>query len=116
MFAAKQLRESPTASTAPPCAGSLLTCERAEAAAQELAKGELRVESGKASLVSTRNEVRRAWLAVGDILIRERQPELAGHVRRFADQMPPPMMEKEWATARLADQGRDRRTREGPTH
>jgi len=75
--------------------------ERAEAAAQELVKGNLRIEPGKATLVSTRNEVRRAWLAVGEILIRERQPELAAHVSRYADQMPPPRTEKEQIVAKL---------------
>jgi hypothetical protein len=90
--------------------------ERAEAVAQELAQGRLRVEPGKASLVNTRNEVRQAWLAVGDILIRERQPELAAHIRRFADQMTPPLTEKEWVAARMAERAREPRAREGPTH
>ena len=90
--------------------------ERAEAVAQELAQGRLRVEPGKASLVNTRNEVRRAWLAVGDILIRERQPELAAHIRRFADQMTPPLTEKEWVAARIDRRERDPRAREGPTY
>ncbi len=74
--------------------------ERAEAVAQELTHGRLRVEPGKASLVNTRNEVRRAWLAVGDILIRVRQPELAALVKRFSGEMSPPQTEKE----RIADQ------------
>jgi hypothetical protein len=90
--------------------------ERAEAVAQELAQGRLRVEPGKASLVNTRNEVRRAWLAVGDILIRERQPELAAHIRRFADQMTPPLTEKEWVATRMAERAREPRVREGPAH
>jgi len=69
--------------------------ERTEAAAQELAKGRLRIEPGKASLISTCNEVRRAWLAVGDILIREQQPALAAHVRGLIAEMHPPQTEKE---------------------
>jgi hypothetical protein len=74
--------------------------EQAEAVVRELAQGKLRVEPGKVRLVGTRNEVRRAWLAVGDILIRERQPDLAALVRRFSDEMTPPRTEKEWiATA-----------------
>jgi hypothetical protein len=75
--------------------------EQAEAVAQELAQGRLRVEPGKASLVNTRNEVRRAWLAVGDILIRERQPELAAHIKRFADQMTSPLTGKEYVAQQL---------------
>jgi type IV secretory pathway VirD2 relaxase len=90
--------------------------ERADAVAQELAKGELKIESGKASLVATRDEVRRAWRTVGDILIRQRQPELAAQVRRFSDAMPPPQTEKEWLAGRLAARTRDPRAREGPIH
>jgi hypothetical protein len=90
--------------------------ERAEAVAQELAQGRLRVEPGKAGLVNTRNEVRRAWLAVGDILNWQRQPELAAQVRRFTDQMAPPLTEKEWVAARMAGRERYPRAREGPTY
>jgi type IV secretory pathway VirD2 relaxase len=90
--------------------------ERAEAVARELARGKLKIEPGKASLVETRNEVRRAWLAVGDILIRQRQPELAAHVRRFSDEMLPPKTEKEWIASKMAASTRDTRAREGPTH
>jgi hypothetical protein len=81
--------------------------ERAEAVAQELAQGRLRVEPGKASLVNTRNEVRRAWLAVGDILIRERQPELAALVKRFSAEMPPPQTEKERTAEQLIRNARE---------
>jgi hypothetical protein len=84
--------------------------ERAESVARELTKGKLLIEPGKASLIGTRNEVRRAWAAVGDILIRERQPELAAHVRRFADQLPPPLTEKEQLAATLSNNVR----RHGP--
>jgi Relaxase/Mobilisation nuclease domain len=90
--------------------------ERAEVVAQELAKGKLKMEPGKASLVATRHEVLRAWLTVGDILIREREPELAAHVRRFADQMAPPLTENEWVAKRMDERGREARAREGPTH
>jgi hypothetical protein len=89
--------------------------ERAEAVAQELAQGRLRVEPGKASLVNTRNEVRRAWLAVGDILIRKGQPELAAHVRRFSEEMPTPQTEKERLAAGLTARIPHSRVREGPT-
>jgi Relaxase/Mobilisation nuclease domain len=88
--------------------------ERAEAVAEELAKGKLQVESGKASLVNTRNEVRHAWLAVGDILIREREPELAAQVRRFTDRMPPAVTEKEHLASKLIERTRHPRAREGP--
>ena len=90
--------------------------ERTEGVAHELAKGKLKIEPGKEGLVSTRKEVRRAWLAVGDILIRERQPELAAHVKRFSDEMRPPQTEKEWLAAGLAERARRPHTRQGPTH
>jgi hypothetical protein len=90
--------------------------ERTEAVARELAEGKLQIEPGKANLIGTRNELRRAWLTVGDILIRERQPELAAYVRRFADHMTPPLTEKEWLAANLTARARDHRAREGPLH
>jgi hypothetical protein len=86
--------------------------ERADVVAQELAQGKLRIEPGKARLVATRNEVRRAWLMVGEILIRRRQPELAAHVRRFSDEMPPPRTEKEWVAAEVLGRGPSPPTRE----
>jgi hypothetical protein len=88
--------------------------ERAETVAQELAKGMLQVEPGKTSLVGTRNEVRRAWLAVGDILLRERQPELAAHIRQFSEEMAPPRTEKEWLASRLVARAREPNARQGP--
>ena len=88
----------------------------AEVVAQELSQGKLRIEAGKASLVATRKEVQRAWLAVGDILIRERQPELAAHVRRFSDEMAPPLTDRELIATKLVERTRGRRAREGPTH
>jgi hypothetical protein len=88
--------------------------ERAEAVAEELAKGRLEIEPGKASLVSTRNEVRRAWLKVGDILIRERQPELAAYVTRFAEHMAPVRTEKEQIAASLLEQASKSKIRDKP--
>ena len=75
--------------------------DRAEVVAQDLAQGKLRTEPGKASLINTRTEVRRAWLTIGDILIRQGQPGLATHVRNFVDQMAPPLTEKERLAAKL---------------
>jgi hypothetical protein len=83
--------------------------ERAEAVAQELANGKLRIEPGKASLDGTRSEIRRAWLAVGDILIREGQPDLSAQTRRFVEDMPPVRTEKEFIAAALINRSlRDR--------
>jgi hypothetical protein len=89
--------------------------DRVEGVAQELAQGRLKVEPGKASLVDTRNEVRRAWLAVGDILIHQGHSQLAVHVRQFVDQMAPPLTEKERIAMSLNQTLRDKLMRERPT-
>jgi hypothetical protein len=88
--------------------------ERAEAVSQELAQDKLKIEPRKADLAKTREEVRRGWLAIGDILIRERQPELAAHVRRFVEQMAPTLTEKEQLAAQLLRQTREVRSAEKP--
>jgi hypothetical protein len=90
--------------------------ERAEAVTQELTRGKLWVEPGRASLLITRNGVKRAWLAVGQILVRQGQPELAAHVMRFSNEMPPVATDKELIAAKLVEHKRTRRAREGPTH
>ena len=68
---------------------------RAEAVARELCEGRARFEPGKARLVATHHTVHRAWRALGDVLTRERQRDLAELVRRFTIQMPAPMTERE---------------------
>jgi type IV secretory pathway VirD2 relaxase len=74
---------------------------RAESVAQELATRAMRIELGKAKLVETRADVHRAWQTVGDILVRQRQPELAKQVMQFMHQMPSPMTEREQIAAQL---------------
>lgn len=85
---------------------------RTEAVARELAEGRLRVEPSKADMLRTRSEVRRAWQVVGDILIRQQQPDLAHQVRQFADRMPPPMTEKESIAAQLLSHAREQAHRD----
>jgi hypothetical protein len=68
---------------------------RGEAVAAELARGGLRVEDAKEALMESRSEIRRGWLTLGEILIRQGQLELATHVERFLGTMPPPRTEKE---------------------
>ncbi|MGP8114787.1 MAG: relaxase/mobilization nuclease domain-containing protein [Steroidobacteraceae bacterium] len=80
--------------------------------ARDLANGGLRLESGKSKLVETRKEVRRAWQTVSDILLHEGQPDLSTKVRRFVDQMPPPLTEREWFAAKLVEQTREPPVRE----
>ncbi len=86
--------------------------ERAEAVARELKAGVLRVEPGKAKVARTYRDVRRAWLAVSDILTHEKQPALATLVKRYADQLPPPYTEKERLAARILEHARELRDQE----
>jgi hypothetical protein len=84
---------------------------REEAVEAELRAGGIKVEAGKSRLVATRKEVERGWRAVSDILVREGQPELAAQVRRFVDQMPPPVTEKEQVAAATLQRTREVRAR-----
>ena len=89
--------------------------ERAESVARDLSHGGVQVEPGKRKLIETREAVQRAWWTVSEILVRDRQPELAAQVRRFADQMPDPMTEREWIAGKLIERMRTPRAREGPS-
>jgi type IV secretory pathway VirD2 relaxase len=90
--------------------------ERAQEAARELARGDVRIEGGKAKLVATRKDVRLAWEAVGHILIREGHVNLAAQVKRFIDQMPDPITEREWWAARLVGRTRSQPDPAGSSH
>lgn len=85
--------------------------DRAHAVATALERGELRVEEGKAKLRATRAEVERGWAVVGEILIAQGHPELAAEVRRFSDDMPPPMTDREQLAMEI-----DRRVRRTHDH
>ncbi len=71
------------------------TRDRAESVADELLKGNLRIEDCKSKLVQTRKEVEGGWHAASETLIAQRHPELAARVRDFLAQMPPPRTERE---------------------
>jgi hypothetical protein len=75
--------------------------KRVEAVARELTAGKLQIEPGKEKLLRTREEVRRAWLAVSDTLSRNGHAELAMQVRRYVEEMPRPGTEKEYIAARM---------------
>jgi hypothetical protein len=85
---------------------------RTEAVARELAEGRLRLEPGKAGMLRAREEIRLAWKAVGEILIRQQQPDLAQQVNRFANEMAPPLTEKEVIASQLLGQVRQQPKRE----
>jgi hypothetical protein len=80
--------------------------QRTAAVARELNRRDLEPEPGKARLLQTRQEVLRGWRAVGDELVMQNQVELAQEVRRFVTSMPPPMTEREFIGARLAESRR----------
>ena len=84
------------------------TRARTEAIAAELLRGQLRLQPGKARLVSTRTEVMRGWRAVSDVLLGAGQGNLAGQVRHFMQEMPPPLTEQESIAASLAHRVRER--------
>jgi hypothetical protein len=87
--------------------------ERVKAVARELNAGKLQIEPGKEKLLSTREEVRRGWLAVSDTLSRDGHPEIAAQVRRYVEQMPRLGTEKEYIAATLlARRAREPRVRE----
>ena len=54
-----------------------------------------RPEPGKSRLLETRQEVRRGWLALGEILSGEGQQGVARDVMRFVGEMPVPRTERE---------------------
>jgi len=89
--------------------------ERAESVARDLSHGGVQVEPGKRKLVETHETVRRAWRGVSEILIRDKQPQLAAQVRRFAEQLPMPLTEREWLVGKLTEHLRSPRAREGPS-
>lgn len=91
--------------------GSTHMRDRAMGIARELARGPLRVEPGRKRLVGTRSEVHRAWQSVSDVLNRAGSAELAALTRRFADQMPPPLTEKEYWAAKLQERHREPQTK-----
>jgi hypothetical protein len=89
--------------------------ERAGSVARDLSHGGVKVEPGKRKLIETYEAVQRAWWTIGEILIRDGQPDLAAQVRRFADEMPDPMTEREWIAGKLIERMRTSRAREGPS-
>jgi hypothetical protein len=74
--------------------------ERITMLALELRRGQMHTDPGRQGLVATRERVQGGWRAVSELLERDGERVLASQVRRFIDQMPPPLTERE----RLAEQ------------
>lgn len=81
--------------------------ERVETVAEELVRGSLLIEPGKAKLIETRKDVVQGWAAVSELLDRQSQPELAAKVRQFLKQMEPAHTEKERVASALPRYVRD---------
>jgi hypothetical protein len=82
---------------------------RAEAVANELLTDGVRIEPGKSALTETRRDVERGWRATINILQTQGRSDLAAEVRRFVEQMPPPMTEKEQLASALLQAARKTR-------
>lgn len=74
---------------------------RAKTVTEELGHGDLRIEHGKARLISTRRHVLAGWRAAGDALDDQGLPELSREVRKFVDHLGPPSTEKELLAAEI---------------
>jgi len=86
--------------------------KRVRAVAQEIVQGKLQVEPGKAKLIRTRQQVHRGWQAVSTELARQGHPEIAAQVKRYVEQMPGPLTEKEYIATKLLEHGREPQIRE----
>jgi hypothetical protein len=74
--------------------------KRTEEVLSEALGGRAHTDLGMSKLVDTRREVERGWRAVGEILMKSGQPELAAHVRQFVDAMTPARTDQEWIRQR----------------
>ena len=77
---------------------------KVEGIAQELLRGGLTPESGKAKLLATRRGVEKDWSATAAVLRAQGQPSLAREVERYVGQMRPAATDKELLAKGLAAQ------------
>jgi hypothetical protein len=87
---------------------------RSRVVAESLRRGRLQIEPGKARIIQTRRDVERGWAAMRALLTDQGEAELAAHVNRFIDRMPPPYTDNEWIAAALRDQSRKLQSFEHP--
>lgn len=85
---------------------------RAQVVAGELSTGGLSPDPGQRVLLETRRAVLDGWRALAGVLERGGNPQLAEHVRRFAETMPPPLTEKQTMARQLGAHLRTQRARE----
>jgi hypothetical protein len=77
-----------------------------EAVAAELLKGEIRITTGKETLLQTRSEVDRGWLSLAEVLRRNDLHTLAGNVRLFLARMPRVQTDRERIAEAFAERGK----------
>jgi hypothetical protein len=87
---------------------------RVEGVARELFAGGWRIDPGNATLLKTRKEIDRGWRAVGEILDRQGESELADGVRRFNSTMGPPLTDREQMAAIMIERARGARVNPAP--
>jgi hypothetical protein len=75
--------------------------DQAKAVAAELSKGSPSNELGKRKLLGTREQVENGWRSVANLLIKDGQPDLAGEVHRFVEQLPRVRTERELVADQL---------------
>jgi hypothetical protein len=61
--------------------------------------GRVNPGDGKEKLLRTRLDVKRGWASVSELLKHDGDVDLAGRVRQFVNEMPPPYVDREWITA-----------------
>jgi len=83
--------------------------DRAVGVARELRAGGLQMGNGKSGLIETRKAVEHGWAALGQILAGDGRLELAERVRRFAENLPPPLTEREQVAVEILKQLREQR-------
>ena len=87
---------------------------RIDAATQDLSRGGPRDELGGRKLRETRENVRRAWGEIGAALLNEGHQELSARVKRFVNEMPPPLTERAYMADKLLQRTRTIKSRDGP--
>lgn len=83
---------------------------KAESIANELLKGDIRVNPGKRQLIETRKQVVRGWAQVATALKKDGELVLADQVRSFAAGFSPPRTDSELVARELISQVRTVRT------
>jgi type IV secretory pathway VirD2 relaxase len=93
---------------------SWATRQKVDEVAQQIANGSVFNEPGRAKLVETRKAVVEGWLAVAKTLDRQGETRLAADVRKFVQEMPPVMTDKEQLAYQFVQSFKERITPQKP--